>query len=138
VSAARLTEGGAIIGWAGGQPYLPLLLRRGGTKCRRGCLPQWGKVSPQVTDGAYPPMGDSRRRRQGGFTHSNYPHLASPFGRGVLRKQDGEGVLPCVRGGDGVAVGGVVLSLKLSLLSLPLREGFVQRTNLTFHIDSDD
>ena len=31
VSAARLTEGGALIGWAGGQPYLPLLLRRGVT-----------------------------------------------------------------------------------------------------------
>jgi len=29
-----------------------------------------------------------------GSTHSNFPHLASPFGRGVLRKQDGEGVLP--------------------------------------------
>ena len=48
----KVTEGGLLIGWAGGQPYLPLLLRRGGTKCRRGCLPLWGKVSPQVTDGA--------------------------------------------------------------------------------------
>jgi len=66
------------------------------------------------------PLGDSRRKAAGGTTHSNYPHLASPFGRGVLRKQDGEGVPSCVRGCDlRKQIGGVVLSLKLSLLSLP-------------------
>jgi len=46
-----------------------------------------------------PPMGDSKRKLAGGTTHSNYPYLASPFGRGVLRKQDGEGVLLTAAGG---------------------------------------
>jgi len=47
-----------------------------------------------------PPMGDSKRKLAGGTTHLNYPYLASPFGRGVLRKQDGEGFLPLGEGGE--------------------------------------
>ena len=58
----KVTEGGTLIGWAGGQPYLPLLLRRGVTVGD-------GEVASPFGRGVT--VGDGE--------------VASPFGRGVLR-----------------------------------------------------
>jgi len=91
---SRKADGGGSYNWVGGWATLlasPFKERWHEVPER---LPS--PVGEGVTAGdgwGVSPLGDSRRMEARGTTHSNYPHLASPFGRGVLRKQDGEGSL---------------------------------------------
>jgi len=102
---SALTDGGLLIGWAGGVLADGTGLRHLRHKYIFNCntflrsLRFKSRRSTSVRFTQRPPMGDSKRKLAGGTTHLNYPYLASPFGRGVLRKQDGEGVLLMAAGG---------------------------------------